>query len=831
MLYTGKFSSNNNKVYQIDIVTDGNTTPWDGESGEITLSGTPCIISTYSDGLFSPIKSRSATIEMVSTEYHMDLYQPSARGAKVSIYDITTVNNPKKIFHGYLTPCSYDQDFTYLDSIQLEAVDGISTSKEFEYQPSGNIISFLNIVTTIINNAGYSGWLYIPRSYQVNSTSVGDNRRILSKLNISDSNFIDNDEERSRWKEYEVLEEILKYLGLSLCIDGDDIWLIDYDKLVGGLYFDKYKLNSGQGYSSDSPVFIDLSTDINLSIIAGGTSKISIDDIYNKISISDNIYDIEDISPDISKEETHISVTKEIQKMKNITAPNQTQWTRTETTGALWWKKTNTSVTGYDFQTLCRLKPSTGWTHYFYDMNDLSCLTDPTSETYDGKEYYNPYTDTFPYNNNIINKYINTHGALLQHYAHLKEQGVNNIPATIDWTTCLTFFVTNKALGEGSGSININDIDNLELKVLEYNSAEAINWKPSSGTSWITIQGDLYYQYDNTNYNDGKDCLKIINDKQGEAIYFTAPVDKSVSIDSQPIFNLSRKPSNADYGLGFSCWKFGVHIGGKSWDGEKWVSDVSESVTFYVKYNNDPDGEEDEYVEAYSWMGPVNNVNYKDKVGVDGYCIKIDADDPLAPSFGKLKIEVFTPTIIPTEIWEMFKNRFNNVNISGPVLWNNLPPVIYAKDFKIGYVYSDTSEWWVLDSEENNKNDKVYVGYIDTNYVQDFNTLELKINTSTKDKPIAKSYVTTDNGFLSTMQHGDGSSYKIQEYNIIDNYLNHYSDRKIIFECNVHGLHPPYETFTKSGADDSSYLPGNYVIDSYQYDLSTDNNRIKFIQY
>lgn len=825
MLYTGKFSSINDRIYQVDIVTGNSTAPWDGENGEITLSGNPVVITSDSDGLFSPIKSRSCTIEMVSPEYHMDLYQPSSRGAKVTVYDITITNNPTKIFVGWLTPCSYSQDFTYLDSIQLEAVDAISSAKDFRIETTGTFKSFFEILSGIIKRAGYRGRIYFPQNYKISADSSADKFRILEKLYISDSNFIDNDEEHTHWTEYEVLEEILKYMCWSLCPFGDDIYLMDYSKHYNDPWC-WYEYNSVTGnFEYSTFQFPDNDIDINLTNLAPGTSQISIDDIYNKIEISDNIYEIEDISPDILDEDNHISVTKEI-----TSGPSKTQWTKTTTKGALWWKKKNTTVTGYDFQTFCRLKPESGWKHYFYRMEDLECLTNESS---DGTEYYYPGTDVSPYTNNIINRKINTHGCLVQHYAHLKEQGANNIPATIDWTSCLTFFVTNPAIGNGTGTFDLINKENLELPVLEYTMGESINWKPTSGTSWLTIKGDLYYQWDGTKYGEkDKDTLHIINDKDGSQMYFTAPVDKSVSIDENKYVNVYKNKNSEGYGLGFSCWKMKLQIGNKWWNGDGWVN---YPTTFYIKYNNNPDGDNDEYVSGYHWMNAVNNVDYKDKVGVDGYCIPIDSTDSSAPTTGVLKLTIYTPTLIPEEIMSTFRSAYNNSNINMQISWKNLPPVIYVKDFELGFVYTDTSAWWDLSESETNKNDKVYVGYIDDSYVQDFSNLEFKINTSTPDKPISKSYVCTNNGFLSKLEHNyihGPSTAKIQEYNVIDNYLDHYSDRKVIYEANLHGLYKPSARFTKSGVDsEEAALPGYYFIDQYEYNLRDDNNRIKFIQY
>ena len=106
MLYQGYFSNIDNKKYGVEIKTGTSTTPI-----EITLGGDdPVIITTSSEGLFSPIKSRSCTIDIYSTEYYLDLYEPTSRGTRVRIfeYEENTSLYPghigKVIFFGYSAP-------------------------------------------------------------------------------------------------------------------------------------------------------------------------------------------------------------------------------------------------------------------------------------------------------------------------------------------------------------------------------------------------------------------------------------------------------------------------------------------------------------------------------------------------------------------------------------------------------------------------------------------------------------------------------------------------------------------------------------------------------
>lgn len=817
MRYIGEFSDINGKVYTVEIRSgnDYSTTI------ELLLAtDSPVVISGVSDGLFSPIKSRSCSISIYSQEYYLDLYEPTSRGTRVKVWEGGKLNPVKVIFFGYLTPCSYDQTYSYGDVITLEAIDAVSSCKDFKWVNDGTYKKCSQILLDILQTAGYTNIWESCAYYMINDYNIGNQNPLSGYLKLSSANFIEDDQEQTPLKEYEVLEQILQYIGYSLVPFGEDVYLIDYKSLASrnSMYF--YNIyNTSKSQKTISEISIDLTNE------AGGTPNISIDDIYNKISISDNLYQIEDIIPDMFDDINHISITDEIQRKDGVSGVNVTQWTNVETKNFLWWETDRkTTITGYDYQTICRLKPSTGWTHRYYLANTTpQNRADYEIEVVDGDEYYDENTMNYSmYTQSIINKYINTQGCLIQHYAHRKNEGKNNLPASIDWTDILTFFINN----DTTPNYSLYYVSGFELPVLEYQTSEAINFTPSTGTSWLTIKGDLYYQYNGAK-QDKKTLSIVTGVSQGSKntdplIYTTAPVDKSVDINEMIYCGLNRKPSDEHYGEGYRMWKFKLQVGDKYWNGEQWTSIES---TFYINYNNNPDGETDENIPSFSWCGTVNSHNFKDKVGVDGWCIPIYPSDNIS---GRLKLTIYTPCLISPDVLEQFKNIYQELFNSIP--WYTLPPVIYCKDFEFGYVYTDSSVWYSNHDDED-KNDKVYTGWIDENYVNEFSDLEFKVNSAIPEKPISKSYVTvdlpSDKGYLKTLRHIVRNDAKTQEYNIIDNYLDHYSERKVIYECNLHGYFNPYDVFEYDGLDIDSRL----VIDTQSWDIRQNNNRIKLIQF
>lgn len=855
--FYSEFENINGKLFKLEITSDEAT----GDDVYLKLSGTPCEMTTSSSSLFAPIKSRSLTISIVSKEWYFDLYEPKSRGTQVKLYEWDKTNNVagKTWFRGLLKPNSYDQDFVYLDEIELEAVDAISTAKDYKWVNNNQYNSFIDMLIPILQcendngyKTGYRGYLYVPETYtKLNGENVS---QLLTHLYASSNNFLDNDDEHTPWTQYEVASEICQFLGWSLVPDGDDVWLVDYrGEYHGSVTYSRYNIQTGTYVdiykSSSNPV------EITLESMASGKSKIDLDAIYNKIEISDSLYEIEDLTPDIFDDGTHISVTDE----KGL-GVDSAKWTNTETKKFLWWVTSETTtITGYDYQTICRLNPASGWKHYYYKCSDLSPLPND-----DGQGYYLPNSGS-NYTTGKINKYVNTHGCLIQHYAHLKENGTNNVPSTLDWTDILTFFVAN----DTTPNFNIQDCDKFEKKVLEYETSESINWQPASGCSWITIKGALFYQYNGVTVDDNR-ILNIVN--ENNHYYTTAPVDKAVETADDLVYcSIGRGKNylpwegsgpNPLYGLGIGCWKMSLQIGEGA--DAKWWSEtvnintgvitrewVDHPATFYIRYNNNPDGNENqaEYIPAFKWMNTVNTNSFKDKVGVDAYCIPIESQPQhgesykygIPPTFGKLILSIYTPSIMPNECMQLFKRQYNDYYAS--VNWKSIPPVIYCKDFELGYTYTDENVWWNNHDSTDNK-DKVYVGYIDETFKNEFDGLTFKLNTALKDKPISRSFVSFANGGmtgnLQTLRHQNanpewGDVDKEQEYNVIDEYLDHHSDRRVIYKRNMTGYFRPNAKFTKPGrvvdGQLEGELEGTFMIDTQSYDFRNDNNSVKYIAY
>ena len=837
MLYTFQFRNLNEELYTIEIQTGNATNPY---TGNARLGDPPCTIKSDSTGLYAPIKSRSCEINLVVFDYIFDLYSKTPRHTKVTVKD----KNSNTIFFGYLTPAVYNQSYTYLDTLSLEAVDAVSILKDIPFERANMTVqlNFKDLFCSLLDIAGYSGNLYVPNTYNMLDGSSVSN--VIEQLFIPGGNFFGDDEQRLPLSDYDVLTEVLKYMGWSLCPDGDDVWLIDYRSTSqGSVTYKPYNIGTAVGGTA---VAKNDTITINTSNEAGGEPQLSMDDTYNKITVSANLFEIDELAPDLDSDTIHESVTETIEQNTGDTALGTSQWFKQRRKSFLWWKWNSgdpVKIPGIDYQTFCTFNPASGFTHTFYHTYNPTLENVNTTTNWEGCNWYETNLGS-EYCGNSVNKYINTVGCLMQHHATVPENSGGVLPTSVSWDDMLTFFILNDRAVGHSSSLSVSDIRSFEVPVLEYNIDEQLNYLPRTGTNWFVISGDLWMQYSAQVTMDNKTFqLNLFNNDPASPNkeYVTCPVEKPEGVDGDiPYYNVFRLPGTEGYNTGWKMWKMRLKVGDCWWsDDYGWTTqaywDAHKSSTeraanpypyFYISYNNDPDGEEAETMPAFEWLKTCSTVDYKDKVGEDGYCIHIAHDEVVSkqsgenPSFiGALKLTIFTPCILPAGI------SFNTLNT---VDWKQVAPVIFIKDFAFNYIYTNEQVWYKQHAKSY-KDDYIYTGYIDANITKNFSDLKLKVNTALPESPISRSFVCKSDGYISTLRHDTYSSGtgQIQEKNLLDQYLDHYKEPVPIYECNLHGTVHPWYKYQYSFLN----LYNPFLLDCYEQDLKYCNNRLKLISF
>lgn len=304
--YKAEFQSINNIKYLIEIETEkGNN------EGEFLLSGNPLCSSMDSDGktMYAPIKCSGMTVSILTRDMPFDLYSGSVMGTNVNVKE-----GNRYIFKGFLTPCAYSMGFDRnIEEVQLECVDGISVLKEIPYSSSDKEIKpFINIIFNCLRKVNCFKTLYVTNNMQFDSTK---NEAVFEKIRVSEANFFeekdyelqpDNDVAMSC---YDVLFEIMQYMGCTMVADGEDVYILDYDAIRTGK--NKYWRYDISGNSLTKPTQLELSNSYQIKdgSYAENGSKVDLSQTFNKLTVKDDFYSLESIVEGLDNSKNWINIT------------------------------------------------------------------------------------------------------------------------------------------------------------------------------------------------------------------------------------------------------------------------------------------------------------------------------------------------------------------------------------------------------------------------------------------------------------------------------------------------------------------------------------------
>ena len=302
MKYTGSFVSLDENKYNVEISNSSGS-----GTSTITFSGNPCIIewTGEQENIFKPIKYSSATFEYVSDQYYLDLYATTPLQNVIKISDV----NNAIIWQGYVTPNVYDNSYDYAKDVKtIECIDGLAVLEYLDYTTIGGgakkVVNVYDILKHCFNKTGLTyNYLYISDNVKLDKSQWSNNgiteipapdKAYLSICYISECNFFDEDNVPMKCKE--VLEEICKYFNLTMCADGQNIYMIDYNAIRNNIntYY-RYTLSNGSitTVSLEKPHTIGNSTDLIES------SNISIGNTYNKVGVEADVYPFDKMIPDL----------------------------------------------------------------------------------------------------------------------------------------------------------------------------------------------------------------------------------------------------------------------------------------------------------------------------------------------------------------------------------------------------------------------------------------------------------------------------------------------------------------------------------------------------
>lgn len=813
MKYEGRFRTLKDEMIQVVIITNNDAS----QEEEIFFADeSPVMISQSSDGIFSPIKSRSCTIKLVTKDELFDIYSGSSHGTSVAVNNLT---KSECLFYGYVTPCQYNQPYLYNNEIEIEAVDAISTLQDFKYSylnGKESSVAIMDIIKKLMEIAGYSGKIYM--QYNGNKLKV---LQIPTQFEyINDDIFFEDDGEASDC--YAVLEEICNFYGISCVPYGNDVFFVDYQVIAyveddNLLYTDLKSLVNSTFYITDS---------ITKEDYAGDDQNLEMDEVYNKINIKADVAEVKDDDLGVNPEDDAKSSTYYDTRIDAGERSDGKKW----------------AIASRYFEYIQGTYANDNSDNWQTPIN-CNIIADSVGYKLAGR-FDKTYPSislarmAFPYGNGAgtFNTIVGQCCLPTQQFGY---ESTKEMPYSAKWNNMLSFFTQGYWLHKYYKEDNVGALsEDLQHQwetfiyeqrlggykpVLIYNSPKYVNYSPaeSDKTSYLCFTGNLLYQrecnYDKVHYN-----VWTINEDTNYCDGINTPLTEFGCSGTDNAY--SRRKGDADYNKGWNMLKLKLSIGNKYWNGSQWTTTES---TCFIPYHKDNVVTDDECLIWTGWNKPVTNHNYTYKVNKDAFVIPINKEDNLQ---GYLHLEVYMPKI-PWNNQLYRENNYLRIN------YNNIPPVIFMKDFGLTLCSTDNSEkWYDVFEDDEEDDDIIYSNPIDSNNVTDMDDLELKINTYNSQKPIAKSYiiepsivdgkVVEDSFKYHTAGFYDNliGNYKRQEMNLVDKYYNHYSEPKKIYNCVVHGYKAPYKCVQCTA------ISGKYIVDEQSYDLKADVNELKLVE-
>lgn len=875
MLYTGKFKNRINESIEVNIITGNDTT----QTTELTfIDESPVIISqSSSDGLFSPIKSRSCTITIVSKDTYFDMFSINPHDVKVIVNNL---GSGKCLFYGYMTPCQYNQPYAYLNTIELEAIDALSTLQDFKYEYVSNkqelhLKSIKDyVLKALVEIAGYSE---VNVMLDINHPTPIDNSAELTPFEneyVNDLIFNDGVDKDSALNWYNVLEEIGRFYNCTFVPMGKDIYVIDYNlinisnNLEGNSHrgIDCVNLVDGHRFSLQT---IELYKYIGANDYAGSDTNIEMEEIYNKITIEADIDEVDndEMFTPIEDQNNLLSYWRYLYdvwgRMKDNVMTDYVYYVLQYTTDA---DKIDAKNLGFLY-----------WTQYYNGNVDATTTQTGTKFTpgfdavFDSMKYFNKFqyyrSDKF-----LLNSIPYQTAVPVKTFAYNYVSSPADVPPRkADWKDRIYFYTQMQWLYEYVNQI-INDTtqpdpmgirfqhgsETTEEKdayfkafwegawynnylggknpVLKFESPKEMQYSPTNSDyiNYIYLKGALRYDLDHYTDNDDvtyETWYELHNPQTHEYTARTIPMTELGAPDVDCLTKQALVDS--DFGQGWKMLRVRISIGDKYWNGNTWTRTPS---TVDIGVHKSVDNQTEKLV----WYGEnkiVSTVSYKSGLQEEAYAIPMSVSDEL---YGKLTIEFFVPKIPYQSSMFVVDSSTNYYKFD----YTRTPPVIYLEDFEVGFKNVNWEKGWRLTtSEDKDDEDIVYTNEVTTPYVKENTDLSLKINSPRLEKPFAESYiVTTDasdtdgyniltnvpwTSFAGSDNWWTPNEEQYEEDNILKTYLKHYSSPKKIYNCCIHGYCDPFSAYKINALPTDSYM----MVDEQEFDVKANTNEIKLIEF
>lgn len=280
-IYTLPFKSIEENDYLVVIEKDGFT----GSSTELTGSSSPFTVETSLDSPISPYRLSTATLKIFGGDYLQNLFTPNPQGVRVKL-----LKNNNIEWLGFVTNDTYSQDYSNVEfEYEIELVNPLSTLKYKKFNKTSDTITLYQLIIDAIKYTNSE----IRKLYLSTSVTNELNQNIYELIFTASDNYIDEQGEPMNY--YEILKEIAKYLCLTITIDKDVVYFLDYIGISKG-YNSYYEYTFDSSYNvikTQNPVTLINSTTIQTLDYSGNSSTLQINSGKNKAKVTCSLYEID----------------------------------------------------------------------------------------------------------------------------------------------------------------------------------------------------------------------------------------------------------------------------------------------------------------------------------------------------------------------------------------------------------------------------------------------------------------------------------------------------------------------------------------------------------
>lgn len=794
MKYTGTFRDIDNNEYTVQIVTNQSVS----QTMEIILSSSPfeTEMDASDDNIYKPVKYQSATVSVVTrseSDYMFNVYSGSANGTCIKVFD----EDDNLVWGGFATPVLYNNGYTAVHEIlEIEAIDGLSILQYYKYStPSKTIKTFAEIVTNILAKCEVYDEFYVSSSVRLTSSS---STPIFNDCYISEQNFFDEKDSNETdddvaWSCQEVLEEICQYFSLVCVAEGNRVYFLDLDAVAAGVNtFWKYDIGS----TSYTQVTLSDAVSISGEMYRGSGSSISLDNVYNKVSVKDDFYKFDNVIPDI------FSTAQNITKSSDPTLTSS--------------NNINNGAYGEIVQGVEGNTPQE-------TNNNMIIMVDRIYEPED-----EVYTDYYV----VMVKYFKNPYYRFYSYGSPSNDSLNYTDTkTMHGAIIAKFFVKKMEKKLWGGWLNMISGKTAEQLVA---NTTLDNWMTKNEISTVSFQNYIMMLNPNQNHINnnnitsypyfetiGTDTNALFGGTNAYLVIQGTYIFHYFNEDPYPFegTDISEGRYAMDQGHTYILAK--LQWGNQYWNGTAWTSTASTFQIPYVNFTADSDERRADST-MFKELQFINTVTWRLGISEKGHLIKMPEGKIMS---GLPKLTVYKP---------FDPNYHSSKSGDNEGQWYK-HSVVFLKDFAIKAVIGDPTY-----SDVNNT-DTVYTNIIDNHYAQELGDITFKICTNDNKNPNYSSVAYKEGGeykFLDTVYNEALTNNGVIDWNgnqnvavlrpeewLVYRLTNQYSQPKIRLELELKQRMKPYSLVT-----DKWLLGKKFIVDSQNTDFARGKTTVTLVE-